>query len=106
MQRTTVVRVGLILIGTVFATAAMLGQNPQSVVLHDPVAELNRKIQEGAVDLRYDETTGYLRAVLEALRLAGKLPLFENADDDTVDGERCQSLGPDLEMHSISPRYR
>ena len=36
---------------------------------HDPVAELNRKIQEGGVELRYDETAGYLRAVLEALHI-------------------------------------
>jgi hypothetical protein len=36
---------------------------------HDPAAELNRKIQEGAVELRYEETAGYLRAVLEALHI-------------------------------------
>jgi hypothetical protein len=36
---------------------------------HDPVAELNQKLQEGKVELRYDKTAGYLRSVLEALRI-------------------------------------
>jgi hypothetical protein len=36
---------------------------------HDPVAELNQRIQEGRVELRYDKTAGYLRSVLEALRI-------------------------------------
>jgi hypothetical protein len=35
----------------------------------DPVAELNRKIQEGAAQLTYDETGGYLRSVLQALHV-------------------------------------
>ncbi len=35
----------------------------------DAVAELNRKIQEGAVVLKSDETTGYLRSVLDALKV-------------------------------------
>ena len=34
---------------------------------HDPVSELNQKIQEGKVELKYDKTAGYLRSVLEAL---------------------------------------
>jgi len=34
----------------------------------DPVAELNRKIQAGAVQLQYDAKQGYLRSVLEALK--------------------------------------
>jgi hypothetical protein len=33
---------------------------------HDPVADLNQKIQEGKAELRYDKTAGYLRSVLEA----------------------------------------
>jgi len=33
----------------------------------DPVSELNRKIQEGKVQLKFDDDQGYLRSVLEAL---------------------------------------
>jgi hypothetical protein len=36
---------------------------------HDPVAQLDQKIQEGRVELRYDKTAGYLRSVLEALHI-------------------------------------
>ena len=36
---------------------------------HDPVAELNQKILEGKVELQYDKTAGYLRSVLETLRI-------------------------------------
>jgi hypothetical protein len=35
----------------------------------DAVAALNRKIQEGWAELKYDEGTGYLRSVLEALNV-------------------------------------
>jgi hypothetical protein len=35
----------------------------------DAVAALNRKIQDGSVDLKFDETTGYLRSVLDALHV-------------------------------------
>jgi hypothetical protein len=33
----------------------------------DPVAELNRKVQEGAVELKFEPSQGYLRSVLKAL---------------------------------------
>jgi hypothetical protein len=33
----------------------------------DPVAELNRKVQKGTVELKFDLSQGYLRSVLEAL---------------------------------------
>jgi hypothetical protein len=36
---------------------------------NDVVAALNRKIQEGSLELTYDEGTGYLRSVLEALHV-------------------------------------
>src|SRR5579862_1476222 len=36
---------------------------------NDAVAALNRKIQEGSVHLQYEENTGYLRSVLEALHV-------------------------------------
>ena len=36
---------------------------------HDPVAELNRKLQDGSVELKYDPNTGYLRSVLDALHV-------------------------------------
>lgn len=35
----------------------------------DPVAELNRKVQEGAVELKFDPSQGYLRSVLKALNV-------------------------------------
>src|SRR5262245_6978313 len=36
----------------------------------DPVAELNRRIQAGQLQLKSDSQTGYLRAVLDALNIA------------------------------------
>jgi hypothetical protein len=43
----------------------------QYTTLHtnDPVSELNRKIQEGKVHLEHDGSQGYLRSVLEALKV-------------------------------------
>lgn len=35
----------------------------------DPVAELNRKVQKGTVELKFDATQGYLRSVLKALNV-------------------------------------
>jgi hypothetical protein len=35
----------------------------------DPIVELNRRIDEGSARLTFDEDTGYLRSVLEALRV-------------------------------------
>jgi hypothetical protein len=40
------------------------GQTPK-----DPVAELNRKIQEGKLELKFDDAQGYLRSLLEALHI-------------------------------------
>jgi hypothetical protein len=37
--------------------------------VRDPVAELNRKIQDGAVELKFDASQGYLRSVLKALNV-------------------------------------
>jgi hypothetical protein len=37
--------------------------------LRDPVSELNRKLRQGAVQLRFEKGTGYLRSVLEALHV-------------------------------------
>src|SRR5580700_7611383 len=34
---------------------------------HDPVAELNREIQQGRVHLKFDPANGYMRPLLEAL---------------------------------------
>jgi hypothetical protein len=36
---------------------------------NDPVAALNRKLQEGSVELKYEENAGYLRSVLAALHV-------------------------------------
>lgn len=35
----------------------------------DPVAELNRKVQDGSVELKFDASQGYLRSVLKALNV-------------------------------------
>jgi hypothetical protein len=35
----------------------------------DPVAELNRRVQEGTVELKFDASQGYLRSVLKALNV-------------------------------------
>ena len=37
--------------------------------VRDPVAELNRKVQEGTVELKFDASQGYLRSVLKALNV-------------------------------------
>jgi hypothetical protein len=37
--------------------------------LHDPIAELSRRIQAGATRLPFEPTSGYLRPLLEALRI-------------------------------------
>ena len=36
---------------------------------HDPIAELDRSIQQGAVQLRFDGAQGYLRSLLETLHV-------------------------------------
>jgi len=36
---------------------------------HDPVAELNRRIDSGGAEIRFDDATGYLRSTLDALRV-------------------------------------
>jgi hypothetical protein len=36
---------------------------------HDPVGELNRKLQAGTAHLKFEEPAGYLRSVLEALNI-------------------------------------
>jgi hypothetical protein len=40
-----------------------------AVPAHDPVAELNRKLQAGMVHLRFEQRAGYLRSVLEELNV-------------------------------------
>jgi hypothetical protein len=38
--------------------------------VRNPVADLNRRIADGSVSLAYDPTSGYLRSVLEGLKIA------------------------------------
>src|ERR1051326_5508767 len=40
-----------------------------SSALHDPVSELQRKIENGEVRLKSDEESGYLRSILQALNV-------------------------------------
>jgi hypothetical protein len=36
---------------------------------HDPIAELNRRVEDGTARIPFDESTGYLRPVLDALHV-------------------------------------
>src|SRR6266545_4355823 len=69
--------------GLVVGAAAALAQIPESssdlvrepaiayftAPVSDPVAELNSRLQSGAVRLTFDDARGYLPSVLEALRM-------------------------------------
>jgi hypothetical protein len=60
----------LIFIGVLIGTAALVSQSSQSPALHDPVAELGRRIEKGLVKLDYDPNTwGYLPSLLKQLDL-------------------------------------
>lgn len=75
--RVAVVLLSLVALGT--SIAARQAAPPFSVALrhpaidysrrppNDPVADLGRKLESGVVSLRFDERTGYLPSVLEAL---------------------------------------
>jgi hypothetical protein len=56
----------------------------------DPVSKLNRKIQEGKVQLRFDGEQGYLRSVLEAL-------------DVPIESQLVVFSKTSLEMNRINP---
>jgi hypothetical protein len=58
---------------------------------NDAVAQLNRKIQDGQVQLKFEGVQGYLRSVLEAL-------------DIPVESQMVVFSKTSLEMHLISPR--
>jgi len=57
----------------------------------DPVSELNRKIHEGKVQLKFDGEQGYLRSVLEAL-------------DVPIESQLIVFSKTSLEMNRINPR--
>jgi hypothetical protein len=58
---------------------------------NDAVAQLNRKIEDGQVQLKFEGVQGYLRAVLDAL-------------DIPVESQMVVFSKTSLEMHLISPR--
>jgi len=61
--------------------------------LRDPIAELNRKIQDGSVELRFDGGQGYLRSILEALRvpIESQMMVFSKT---SVQGQRINPQNP------------
>ena len=38
--------------------------------LHDAITQLNEKLEQGSTDLAFDRETGYLRSVLDALKIS------------------------------------
>jgi hypothetical protein len=65
----------------------------ESGAVTDPVAELNRKLQSGQLELRRDGTAGYLRAVLDALQVSTdtQMMVFEK---DSVQAGRISAGNP------------
>ncbi|MEM9825265.1 MAG: hypothetical protein AAF958_01690 [Planctomycetota bacterium] len=59
--------------------------------VHDPVAELARKLESGEVELNYDEKFGYLKSVLKAL-------------DISTESQTLVFSKTSLQLHRISPR--
>ena len=59
----------------------------------DPVAELNRKVQDGAVELKFDSSQGYLRSVLKALNIPieSQIVVFSKT---SVQGPRISPTNP------------
>ena len=41
-----------------------------SAPLHDPVTQLSERLEEGSAQLAFDRDTGYLRAILDALKIS------------------------------------
>jgi len=57
---------------------------------HDPVAELNRKIQEGRARLKFDPANGYLRPLLDALGI----PVESQMAVFSKTGFQANGIGP------------
>lgn len=80
----------VIFITVLFTSAALMAQLPSrrkiqmeappilysSGALHDPVAELNRKISDGSARLAFDDVYGYLPALLNALGIGKESQLL------------------------------
>ncbi len=66
-----------------------IGYDTQPV--NDVVAQLNRKIQDGRVELKFEGVQGYLRSVLDALQIP-------------VESQMVVFSKTSLQMHLISPR--
>ncbi len=58
--------------------------------VHDPVAELDEKLQHGAIQLAFDRDTGYLRATLDAL----KIPIESQALVFSQTSAQAKQIGP------------
>lgn len=59
--------------------------------VHDPVAELARKLEVGEIELEYDDQYGYLKSILKAL-------------DVPVSSQTLVFSKTSLQLHRISPR--
>ena len=70
MKTTAQARALLIVISLMVVPAAISGQDTQKAVLHDPVAELARRIARGETQLTYASNGwGYLPSLLQHLDL-------------------------------------
>ena len=58
--------------------------------VHDAVAELDQKLQQGSVQLPFDRETGYLRAVLDAL----KIPIESQSLVFSQTSAQAKQIGP------------
>jgi len=65
----------------------------ESEATTDPVAELNRKLRSGQLELRRDGTAGYLRSVLDVLQVSTdtQMLVFEK---DSVQAQRISAANP------------
>jgi len=62
----------------------------------DPVAELNRKVQEGSVELKFEPSQGYLRSVLKALDvpIESQIVVFAKTSVQASKISRSRNMGP------------
>jgi hypothetical protein len=92
-------RIAVFTLGAFFATlAGAFVASPDHPAIQyntapvtDPVAQLNRKIQDGKVQLKFEDARGYLRSALEAL-------------DIPIESQMLVFSKTSLQMHLIHPR--
>jgi hypothetical protein len=62
----------------------------RSAPVHDAVADLDEKLQQGSIQLAFDRDTGYLRATLDAL----KIPIESQALVFSQTSAQAKQIGP------------